>query len=56
MTESIAEKLVKEGKVLLKRCRSERTGRHYDALIRVVHGEGGRAEFQMDFQNGGKKN
>ena len=56
MTESIAEKLVKEGKVLLKRCRSERTGRYYDALIRVVPGEGGRAEFQMDFQNGGKKN
>lgn len=56
MTESIAEKLVKEGKVLLKRCRSERTGKYYDAVIRVVPGEGGRAEFQMDFQNGGKKN
>lgn len=59
MTAAIAEKLVKEGKVKLKRCRSERTGKEYDATVSIVPGEGGRAEFQMTFdnnkKNGGKK-
>ncbi len=55
MTTRIAEKLVKEGKVSLKGCVSAKTGRKYNAIVYVVPREDGTAEFQMSFENGGKK-
>ncbi len=55
MTPRIAEKLVKEGKVSLKGCVSAKTGRKYNAIVSVVPKEDGTAEFQMSFENGGKK-
>ncbi|MDO4647893.1 MAG: DNA topoisomerase 3 [Eubacteriales bacterium] len=55
MTAEIAERLVREGKVSLQGCKSARTGKMYNAVVKVVPGQDGRAEFQMDFENGGKK-
>ncbi len=55
MTPDIAEKLVKEGKVALKGCVSRKTGGRYNAVISVIPKEDGSAEFQMSFENGGKR-
>ncbi len=55
MTPEIAERLVKEGKVSLKGCVSAKTGKKYNAIVSVIPGQDGRAEFQMSFENGGKK-
>ncbi len=54
MNAHIAEKLVKEGKVYLKGCRSAKTGRSYNATLHVTPGTDGRAEFEMTFENGRK--
>ncbi len=55
MTAEIAEKLVKSGKASLKGCKSARTGKLYNAIVKVVPGQDGRAEFQMEFEKGGKR-
>lgn len=55
MTGAVAEHLVKTGKAHLKGCVSAKTGRKYDATIVVTPGDKGRAEFTMQFENGGKK-
>ena len=57
----MAEKLVKEGRIKLKDCKSQRTGRTYNADVLLTTEEDGRAKFQMEFDNsknnsGGKKN
>ena len=54
-------KLVKEGRVRLKDCKSQRTGKTYNADVLLTTEEDGRAKFQMEFDNsknnsGGKKN
>ena len=55
MNRPAAEKLVREGKVFLKGCRSEKTGRTYNATVLVSPGENGRAIFELKFEHGGKK-
>ncbi len=61
LTAGMAEKLVKEGRIKLKDCKSQRTGRTYNADVLLTTEEDGRAKFQMEFDNsknnsGGKKN
>lgn len=61
LTGSMAEKLVKDGRVKLKDCKSQRTGKTYNADVLLTTEEDGRAKFQMEFDNsknnsGGKKN
>ena len=54
LTAGIAEKLVKEGRVRLKDCKSQRTGKTYNADVLLTTEEDGRAKFQMEFDNSGK--
>ena len=57
LTAGMAEKLVKNGCVKLKDCKSQRTGKTYNADVLLTTEEDGRAKFQMEFDNsGGKKN
>ena len=61
LTAGMAEKLVKDGRVKLKDCKSQRTGKTYNADVLLTTEEDGRAKFQMEFDNsrknsGGKKN
>ncbi len=57
LTAGMAEKLVKKGRVKLKDCKSQRTGKTYNADVLLTTEEDGRAKFQMEFDNsGGKKN
>ncbi len=55
LTAGMAEKLVKEGRIKLKDCKSQRTGRTYNADVLLTTEEDGRAKFQMEFDNSGKK-
>lgn len=54
MTGAIAEQLVQNGKVRLKGCHSQKTGKSYDATLLVTPDDSGRAVFSMEFKNGGK--
>lgn len=57
LTAGMSEKLVKNGRVKLKDCKSQRTGKTYNADVLLTTEEDGRAKFQMEFDNsGGKKN
>ena len=55
LTAGMAEKLVKEGRIKLKDCKSQRTGKTYNADVLLTTEEDGRAKFQMEFDNSGKK-
>ena len=55
LTAGMAEKLVKDGRVRLKDCKSQRTGKTYNADVLLTTEEDGRAKFQMEFDNSGKK-
>ena len=54
LTAGMAEKLVKEGRIKLKDCKSQRTGKTYNADVLLTTEEDGRAKFQMEFDNSGK--
>ena len=54
LTAGMAEKLVKEGRIKLKDCKSQRTGRTYNADVLLTTEDDGRAKFQMEFDNSGK--
>lgn len=54
LTAGMAEKLVKDGRVKLKDCKSQRTGKTYNADVLLTTEEDGRAKFQMEFDNSGK--
>lgn len=55
MNSSVAEKLLRDGEVKLKGCKSARTGNKFDATVCMSVNEKGRAQFSMKFENGGKK-
>ena len=52
LTKSVVTALLKDGRVNLTGCYSERTGKTYDAII-VLTDDGGKTEFKMEF--GGQK-
>lgn len=53
LTSTIAQKLLSEGKVRLKGCKSAKSGRNFDALVVMTIGDGGQAQFSLEFE---KKN
>ena len=56
MTKQIAGKLLTEGKVLLKGCKSKKTGKTYDATVVMVVDENQRATFELNFEKGAYSN
>lgn len=54
MTPQLAEQLIRKGSAPLKNCRSERTGRTYNATVVVTPGQNGEAVFSLQFDKGGK--
>ncbi len=55
LTRGMAEKLVRDGRVKLKDCKSQRTGKTYNADVLLTCEEDGRAKFQMEFDNSRKE-
>ena len=49
LNSQVAEKLLKDGRVSLKGCRSRKTGKSYDAELLLSCGADGRAKFRMEF-------
>ena len=54
ITKQVAEQLLAKGRAKLKKCRSARTGKTYNATVVLTTKENGQAEFSLDFENGGK--
>ena len=55
MNATIAKQLLASGKVKLKGCTSAKSGKKYDATVRMDVDENGKYQFSMDFEKGGKK-
>ncbi len=55
MNKSVVEKLLASGKVKLKNCKSAKTGKSFDAVVYMTVDDNGRTQFNMEFENGGKK-
>lgn len=51
LTPSVAEKLIANGRVKLKGCKSAKTGKSYDATLVMNTEENGRVQFSMEFEN-----
>ncbi len=49
MTKQIAEKLLQNGKVKLKNCKSQKTGKNYDATVVMTVGEDHKSVFKLEF-------
>ena len=56
MTKQTAIKLLQNGKVKLKGCKSQKTGKNYDATVVMSIDETGRTVFQLSFEKGAAKN
>ena len=54
MTPQLAEQLIRKGSAPLKNCRSERTGKTYNATVVITPGQNGEAVFSLQFDKGGK--
>ena len=50
LTKKVAERLLKEGKVKLKGCHSQKTGKDYDATVVFGVGDDKKAKFSMEFK------
>ena len=55
MTKQIATKLLCDGKVELKGCKSQKTGNSYDTTVMMSVDENQRAVFQLSFEKGDAK-
>lgn len=55
MNAKVAEKLLSSGKVKLKNCKSQKTGKSFDAIIVLSLDDKNGARFSMEFENGGKQ-
>ena len=55
-TKQIAEQLIKDGRANLKKCKSKKTGKTYDAILVLSTNENGQVNFTLEFPNtnGGK--
>ena len=51
MNKAVAENLLKDGKVKLKKCRSVKTGKTYDTTVIMTADEKQRAQFSLEFEN-----
>ena len=54
ITKSVAESLLKDGKVKLKKCRSVKSGKTYDCTVFMTVNEKEQAQFNICFDAGGK--
>lgn len=54
MNESVAKQLLAAGKVNLKGCVSSKTGKKYNATVRINVDENGKYQFSMEFERGGE--
>ena len=54
LTVSIAEKLLANGKVRMKGCKSAKTGKTFDAVLILETDADGKARFRLDFEEGKK--
>ena len=55
MTKPIAVKLLSDGKVALKGCKSKKTGKTYDTTVMMTVDENQRAVFELNFEKGAGK-
>ena len=56
MNREITERLLSEGKVKLKDCKSQKTGRSFDAIVCMSVTEQRKLKFTMEFDNGVREN
>ena len=54
LTSATVQKLLASGKVKLKGCKSQKTGKSYDATVYMTVADDGKTAFNMEFDNGGK--
>ena len=54
LTGQMVEKLLRDGRIRLKDCRSRKTGKSYNAELLLGTEEDGRAAFSMEFEKGGR--
>ena len=54
MTGQLAEKLVRDGRAKLKDCKSQKTGKTYNATVLMTTEADGRPQFSLEFDKGGK--
>ncbi len=50
LTKQVAEKLLKDGKAKMKGCRSVKTGKTYDCVVRMTVDENKRPQFGLEFE------
>ena len=54
-TRQVVDKLLRDGRARLKDCKSQRTGKTYNASVLMTTEADGRAKFSMEFENGGAR-
>lgn len=54
LTPFLAGKLLKEGKVMMRGCKSKRTGKGFDAMLLLSVSEDGKPRFSLEFEKKGK--
>ena len=55
LTGQLVDKLLRDGRARLKDCKSQRTGKTYNAAVLMTAEADGRARFELEFENGGGK-
>ena len=50
VNKSVVEALIRDGAAKLKGLRSKKTGRRYDATLKMMCGEQGMPRFQLEFE------
>ena len=55
ITGQLVDKLLRDGRARLKDCKSQRTGKTYNASVLMTTEADGRAQFSLEFENGGGK-
>ena len=55
LTGQMVDKLLRDGRARLKDCKSQRTGKTYNATVRMTTESNGRPQFSLEFENGGSK-
>ena len=54
-TRQVVDKLLRDGRARLKDCKSQRTGKTYNASVLLTAEADGRAKFSLEFENGGAR-
>ena len=54
-TRQVVDKLLRDGRARLKDCKSQRTGKTYNATVLLTTEADGRAKLSLEFENGGAR-